>query len=145
MKVTYFILPIAMVCSLAVWASVPGQTTLDLKEGGMEFVAIGRPAMIRIKGEGPKPEGNLSISDGNVSGKLLLALDKLKTGIDLRDTHMKDKYLETKKYPQAELTITKCQMPLENGVPVSKKMFPSREYCGFMEWNIQSADYSILN
>jgi polyisoprenoid-binding protein YceI len=41
-----------------------------------------------------------SVSAENVA----LKLDTLKTGIDLRDDHMKKKYFETDKYPEAVLT-----------------------------------------
>lgn len=33
-----------------------------------------------------------------------LAIDSLKTGVDLRDKHMKEKYLESGKYPKATLS-----------------------------------------
>lgn len=39
-------------------------------------------------------------------------LDTLKTGIELRDRHMTEKYLETAKYPKATLTLDKSQLVL---------------------------------
>jgi polyisoprenoid-binding protein YceI len=42
--------------------------------------------------------------DQFVAHNIALKLDTLKTGIDLRDDHMKKKYLETDKYPEAVLT-----------------------------------------
>jgi polyisoprenoid-binding protein YceI len=38
-----------------------------------------------------------------------LDLNTLKTGIDLRDRHMRDKYFETKKYPKATLKSAKAE------------------------------------
>lgn len=42
--------------------------------------------------------------DQFVAHNIALKLDTLKTGIELRDNHMKHKYLETDKYPEAMLT-----------------------------------------
>jgi hypothetical protein len=41
---------------------------------------------------------------GVIAKNVALKLDTLKTGIDLRDEHMKKKYFETDKYPEAILT-----------------------------------------
>lgn len=71
----------------------------------LEFLAIGRPAMIRIKGESKGPHGNIEINGGKVAGKFTLKLDDLSTGIEMRDHHMKEKYLETQKTPLAELSV----------------------------------------
>lgn len=43
-------------------------------------------------------------ADGVSASNVALKLDSLKTGIDLRDEHMKKKYFETDKYPEAVLT-----------------------------------------
>ncbi len=79
--------------------------------GHVIFEAIGRPAMIKIKGEGPAPKTIMTFKDGVVSLQSVLDLDQLKTGIDLRDEHMKEKYLETKKFPKAKLTINSLKVP----------------------------------
>jgi polyisoprenoid-binding protein YceI len=42
-------------------------------------------------------------ADGVSAKNVALKLDSLKTGIDLRDEHMKKKYFETDKYPEAVL------------------------------------------
>lgn len=42
--------------------------------------------------------------DQFVAHNIVLKLDTLTTGIELRDNHMKHKYLETDKYPEAVLT-----------------------------------------
>jgi hypothetical protein len=45
------------------------------------------------------------MANGGVSAeKIEIPLDSLKTGIDVRDSHMKNKYLETQKFPRAILT-----------------------------------------
>lgn len=80
-------------------------------KGKIQFEAIGRPSMVKIKGQSEGPEGSLRIVNGALSGEFLLPLQNLKTGIELRDEHMKDKYLEVSKYPQAKLTIPEQKLP----------------------------------
>ncbi|HEY1079125.1 MAG TPA: YceI family protein [Bdellovibrio sp.] len=78
--------------------------------GKLEFLAIGKPAMIRIKGEGPAPTGEVTVKDGKASGEFKLALNSLNTGIEMRDSHMKEKYLETAKHPEAVLKISDLEI-----------------------------------
>ncbi|MBY0369365.1 YceI family protein [bacterium] len=73
--------------------------------------------MLKIRGTA-KPEGetkplqgNLTVKDGVVTGKAILALNTLDTGIALRNRHMKEKYLETEKFPNAEFTFTELKLP----------------------------------
>ena len=70
--------------------------TLSFKEsdGKVTFLAIGKPAMIKIVGEGTGPHGDLTIFDDKLQGTLTIDMKKLTTKIELRDDHMKNKYLE---------------------------------------------------
>jgi len=52
-------------------------------------------------------------SDGNVVITVLLA--NLNTGIDLRDHHMREKYLEVPKFPSAVLTIARSALHVPAG------------------------------
>jgi len=79
--------------------------------GKIEFKTKGWPSLITIKGEGTGVTGALTETDGKVSGDLTFELKTLKTGIDLRDNHMKDKYLEVGKYPTAKLKLTNISVP----------------------------------
>lgn len=48
--------------------------------------------------------GNVSLQDGKFKGKnIVVDLKSLVTGMELRDDHAKNKYLEVKKYPTAVL------------------------------------------
>lgn len=80
-------------------------------KGSLTFEAVGKPAMIKIKGESPAPGSILIFNKGLAKIESTLELSQLNTGIDLRDEHMKEKYLETKKYPQAKLVIEKLAVP----------------------------------
>ncbi len=83
-------------------------TSLEFKKDcdcKVNFEAEATPGFLRISGEGGKILGKLKESKGKVSGELTVSLDDFKTGISLRDSHMKEKYLEVKKYPQAKLKL----------------------------------------
>jgi polyisoprenoid-binding protein YceI len=83
-------------------------------------VARGAWAETQVKlGVQLQPVGSFVAESSNIKGEAMkrgdmwaaknvtLALDDLKTGISLRDKHMKEKYLETEKYPTATLKAAK--------------------------------------
>lgn len=80
---------------------------LKPKSGEVKFTAIGKPGFLKIRGEsaGNKPDGFIEVNNDSLVGEFTFDLKSLKTGIDLRDEHMKDKYLEVAKYPTAKLVI----------------------------------------
>jgi polyisoprenoid-binding protein YceI len=74
--------------------------------GQVEFVAKGFPTFITINGKGDGVEGELKTENDKVSSsRLTFPLKSLKTGMDLRDVHMHEKYLETNKHPVAFLEL----------------------------------------
>lgn len=77
----------------------------------VNFQAVGRPSLLKIKGEGATVRGSLTISDGIAQGRFEVSLDQFKTGIDLRDEHMKDTYLKTKEHPTTVLDIQSLALP----------------------------------
>jgi polyisoprenoid-binding protein YceI len=83
----------------------------DRGAGSVEFLATGKPSMIKINGKGEAPKGSLTVDGSKVSGQMRFSLDSLDTGIALRNTHMKSKYLHTDKHPEAILTMTKVALP----------------------------------
>jgi hypothetical protein len=84
---------------------------MDHGSGTVDFEAIGRPGALRIHGKGIAPHGNLKISGSELTGNFLFDLSSLDTGMNLRNEHMKKKYLEVDKFPEAKLTITKLDLP----------------------------------
>lgn len=71
---------------------------IDLSSGAkVEFDAIGKPAMINIKGTGAKATGALTAANNNLVGEFIVKLKDFTTDMDLRDEHMKEKYLEVDK------------------------------------------------
>lgn len=82
-------------------------------QGKVEFRAVGRPSMIKVNGEGKGPAGTLQIDGVKVAGDLTFDLTSLTSGISMRDTHMKEKYLETGKYPESKLRLTEVSLPAD--------------------------------
>lgn len=81
------------------------------EKGSVSFTAKGKPALISIKGKGEGVKGDLIEKDGLISGSLVFPLGSLKTGIGMRDDHMKEKYLHVDKHPQATLKLEKLKAP----------------------------------
>jgi polyisoprenoid-binding protein YceI len=73
--------------------------------GEVSFTAVGRPSLLKIVGKAKGPEGAVLVDGGKLSGEFKFDLRGLETGISMRDTHMKDKYLEVGKYPEAVLKL----------------------------------------
>lgn len=84
------------------------------KSGELRFTATATGAL-KINGTGAAPEGKLDITEGKdkleISGNLKIKLETLSTGLSLRDSHMKDKYLEAGKFPEALLILSKQSLP----------------------------------
>ena len=85
----------------------------DHGQGSLEFSAIGKPSALKIVGKSGAPKGTLLLTQNNLEGALLLDLNGLDTGIELRNHHMKEKYLQTQTYPQARLKLQSVGFPLE--------------------------------
>lgn len=75
------------------------------------FVAVGKPAMLKIKGQSDELTSNVTLIDGSLNAQLDLPLKTLTTGLSLRDEHMKEKYLQIAQYPNATLVIQKLILP----------------------------------
>lgn len=84
---------------------------LSADSGKVTFLAKGKPALISIQGEGEGATATLKEKDQMLSGEISFALKSLKTGIELRDDHLKNKYLEVDKFPAALLKISDLKLP----------------------------------
>lgn len=70
------------------------------ENGTAKFLSVA--PLNEFEGESSTLKGLINLDNGKVD--FYLDLSTLKTGITLRDKHMKENYLETKKYPFAEFT-----------------------------------------
>jgi polyisoprenoid-binding protein YceI len=101
------LIPLVFLSAISIAAVSPN---IDLKtaKDTVTFVAVGNPGFMKIKGEVKKEgavSGNFSIVDNKMTGSAVVKLDSFDTGMELRNDHMKNKYLEVQKYPDAVLTL----------------------------------------
>ena len=78
--------------------SSPSDTRVSFHASGPAGLAI----------DGKTPDLLVAEQDGNLV--ITVPLANLSTGIDLRDRHMKEKYLEVPKYPNAVLTVARTAL-----------------------------------
>jgi len=111
------ILFLSLLTAASVYGAGP-KYKLPLKgdKSKVEFLAVGNPSAIKIRGElkGTPEEalkGELRIEDFKAKGQIVARLDAFETGISLRDKHMREKYLETGKFPEAKLEVTDLLVP----------------------------------
>lgn len=114
----------------SLFAAVSNKSVFDVSKAKseVEFLAVGNPSALKIHGrakeEGDKKpvSGNLNIEDANVTGKVGVSIESFDTGITMRNHHMKEKYLESAKFPQSEFTLTEMKLPSTGDV--SAKAIP---------------------
>ncbi len=116
MKIKIFISILILTSSLTAQAAI---YKLSPDSGKVTFLAKGKPALISIKGEGEGATAALKEKDQMLNGEVSFQLKSLKTGIELRDDHLKNKYLEVEKHPTATLKISDLKLPenLKDGFP----------------------------
>jgi polyisoprenoid-binding protein YceI len=79
--------------------------SLEKNKGKVSFVAVGKPSMLKISGEDESLNVTLLETNQLINGSISIDLKDLSTGIDLRDRHLKEKYLEIGKFPKAQLEL----------------------------------------
>lgn len=85
------------------------QAAIPLKgkpDGSVNFLAVGKPSALKIHGKASGPEAKLELDGTKLTGSAEFDMNNLTTGINLRDQHMKEKYLQVKDHPKAKLTLT---------------------------------------
>jgi len=85
-------------------------TKLSPQGGSVEALAVGKPTFIKIRGKGEPAKGTLQVDGKNVQGNFEFQVATLDTGIDLRNEHMREKYLNVKEHPTAKLEIKNLQL-----------------------------------
>lgn len=96
--------------NFAAQAAIP-KIEIKPEQGQVQFLAVGKPAFLKIKGEAKGPTGAVEKKGEFWSAEFNFDLGTLETGIALRDEHMKDKYLEVGKHPKAKLQIARLDLP----------------------------------
>ncbi len=78
--------------------------TLALK-GPVEWNGASAKGNVHVKGVGGVATGSVELEDGKASGTFECMLAAFDTDIAKRNEHMRDKYLETSKFPKAVLVL----------------------------------------
>ena len=74
----------------------------------ISFFAEGSPGALDIEGKSTE----LSLTDDGTTVTATVPLSSVTTGIDLRDDHMKNKYLEIATFPDVVLTFSRAELQL---------------------------------
>jgi polyisoprenoid-binding protein YceI len=93
---------------IATWALVA--TPLDAKLARTGDAAVVAHATAAAGMKIDAATGDLRVSEGADAITLTVPLATLRTGIGLRDRHMRDKYLEVDKYPNAEVVVKRSAL-----------------------------------
>ena len=104
------------------------QASAEKKEisGAVSFLAEASPGFLEIEGSGASFKGSLEkAADGLYRGVFVCDLSQFETGIELRDNHLKEKYLEVDLYPRATLKLEPTKLPPSGG---------SLKFKGLLTW-----------
>lgn len=109
-------------------AAVEATKSIDLAKAKseVEFLAVGNPSALKIHGRSKGDNtvsGKLSLNADQLTGKVDVAVESFDTGIDTRNHHMKEKYLEVAKFPKSELAITDLKLPSAGDVKATALPF----------------------
>lgn len=93
--------------------AVPAKVDLAKTTNAVEFLAVGTPSALKIRGKvaDGKLAGNCAVEAAELKCTGTIPLDALDTGIDLRNRHMKEKYLETASHPEATVSVRVASLP----------------------------------
>lgn len=80
-------------------------SSYKISESKASFVAKGFPSFIKITGVSSDLKGEINEDKEMLSGTITLDPKTLKTGMDLRDNHMKDNYLQVEEFTMITLTL----------------------------------------
>lgn len=83
------------------------------KDGKATFLALGRPGLLKVRGEGASVVGDFVFDGKTVAGEFAVTLNEFDTGIGLRNEHMKENYLQTNQFPKAIVAIHEVNLPNE--------------------------------
>lgn len=104
------------VFALGLFASSVAQAApLKVNSCAVTFLATGKPGFLKVNGQGADCKGTLESDASGISGEVSVPMSKFVTGIELRDDHMKKKYFEVEKYPDAVLKIIKFETAGKEG------------------------------
>ncbi len=100
---------------LAYSVAVPASATVSSNgDAHLVFKAVG-PAGLSFEGKSQ----DVKLKEEGANVVVVVKIDALVTGIELRDRHMKEKYLEMGKYPTAKVEVEKAKLHFPTSGAVS--------------------------
>jgi polyisoprenoid-binding protein YceI len=126
MKLSHLVAMVLVCTGFLARANAANRVDFDLKQstGSVEFHATGHPSALKIVGKGDKAVGHFVLEGDTVTGDSSFHLASLDTFNETRNHHMKEKYLEVDKFPEAKLTLAKLKLPKELSDNVSLTAVP---------------------
>ncbi|AUN97660.1 hypothetical protein C0V70_05930 [Bacteriovorax stolpii] len=115
MKYSKLIIIVLTILKSTVLLAQAEKIVVDSKNSAVEFMAIGSPSAIKIKGEKAKVDGVVQIENNKLQAILKVDLNSFETGMEMRDEHMKENYLQTDRPENkiAQLEIKNLSIPTE--------------------------------
>jgi polyisoprenoid-binding protein YceI len=86
-------------------SAIANASEIKVSKSNVEFLAIGKPSAIKIRGKSTNLDSQLQFKGKTLTGQFTFDLTSLDTGIETRNEHMKEKYLETGKFKTSELKL----------------------------------------
>lgn len=132
---------------------------VKVKDCKMSFATIGKPVLIQIKGGSTKNCTGTASLKNNIpqSADIKLSLEHIDTGIELRNKHLKENYLNTEKYKFAQFKLNKAKTDSKKftgtmdfqGVKktitgtyeINDKKVTAEFFLGFPEFNIKPPSF----
>lgn len=130
-KVRSIMIVISMCLISILNAHASTKLKMEEQKGKIEFLAIGNPGFLKINGKGNGPQAEFEIKDNTLNGKFEIDLKTLDTGMNLRNSHMKEKYLQVDKYPKAILSVE--NQKLDEGWSIDKPEIKGKKIAGHLE------------
>lgn len=130
-KVRSIMIVISMCLISILNAHASTKLKMEEQKGKIEFLAIGNPGFLKINGKGNGPKADLEIKDNVLNGQFEIDLKTLDTGMSLRNSHMKEKYLQIDKFPKAILSIE--NQKLAEGWSFDKPEVKGKKMAGQLE------------
>ena len=82
----------------------------EIMSADIKFTASGKPSFIKARGNVDLVKANIDIKENTLNASFTIDLNTLDSGISLRDTHLKEKYLEVKLHPEARVVFDKKEI-----------------------------------
>lgn len=99
-----------LITALALSAFAPSAALAGMKISGTPkatFFAVGSPSFLNIEGVSTK----MSLTDDGTKLTFNVPMTSVDSGVELRDQHMNDNYIQVSKFPNATISLNKADVP----------------------------------